>query len=87
MRRKISSLLLLGILACANVSAQENTQWVKVDRSQLPESVLAEEITFPQPTDDKYRVVTNRFWENWFIYADAGGHAFFGDYSHWGKFK
>ena len=87
MRRKISSLLLLGILACANVSAQENTQWVKVDRSQIPESVLTEEITFPQPTDDKYRVVTNRFWENWFVYADGGGHAFFGDYSHWGKFK
>ena len=87
MRRKISSLLLLGIFVCASVSAQEKQQWVKVDRSQLPDSILPEEITFPQPTDDKYRVVTNRFWENWFVYADGGGHAFFGDYSHYGKFK
>ncbi|MBQ1664692.1 MAG: hypothetical protein II061_01370, partial [Bacteroidaceae bacterium] len=77
----------MGIFVCASVSAQEKQQWVKVDRSQLPDSILPEEITFPQPTDDKYRVVTNRFWENWFVYADGGGHAFFGDYSHYGKFK
>ena len=32
-----------------------------------------------QPTDDRYRVVTNRFWANWFVLGNVGGHAFFGD--------
>lgn len=33
----------------------------------------------PQPTDDHYRVVTNRFWDNWFIMGAVGGHMFAGD--------
>ena len=40
-----------------------------------------------QPTDDQYRIVTNRFWDNWFLFGNVGAHAFFGDYSGEGKFS
>lgn len=43
--------------------------------------------TIAQPTDDKFRVVTNRFKDNWFIFGDIGGHSFLGDYGSTGKFK
>ena len=29
---------------------------------------------------DKYKVETNRFWDNWFISVGAGGQVFFGDH-------
>lgn len=32
-----------------------------------------------QPTDDRYRVVTNRFLANWFVVGAFGGHMFAGD--------
>lgn len=41
----------------------------------------------PQPTDDQYRVITNRFWDNWFVFGNVGGHAYFGDYAGRGKFS
>ena len=31
---------------------------------------------------DKYKVETNRFWDNWFISVGAGGQVYFGDSSH-----
>lgn len=40
-----------------------------------------------QPTDDHYRVVTNRFRDNWFVLGSVGYHAFFGDYGSVGDFK
>ena len=29
---------------------------------------------------DKYKVETNRFWDNWFISVGAGGQVYFGDH-------
>lgn len=29
---------------------------------------------------DKYKVETNRFWDNWFISAGAGAQIYFGDH-------
>lgn len=48
---------------------------------------LVRVIENPQPTDDRYRVVTNRFWDNWFVLGDIGEYAFFGDYAGMGKFS
>ena len=36
---------------------------------------------------DPYRVVTNHFNRNWFVFATAGAHTFRGDYSNDGKFS
>ena len=36
---------------------------------------------------DEYRIVTNRFWDNWFILGDFGGHAYAGDYGSVGDFN
>lgn len=83
------------ILLCTNMYAQiENLneiQWRRVERNSLPaqiDSLLAEDyMPRLQPTDDQYRVVTNRFWDNWWVYGDIGVHTFRGDWSGNGKFK
>ena len=48
--------------------------------AQTVEQDSIDMIENPQPTDDEYRVVTNRFWDNWFVLGSVGYHAFFGDY-------
>mgnify|MGYP002507929020 CR=1 FL=1 len=35
---------------------------------------------------DKYKVETNRFWNNWFISLGAGGQVYFGDHDKQAKF-
>lgn len=69
----------------------DNVEWRRVERDSLPakvDSLLAEDyVPRLQPTDDQYRVVTNRFWDNWWVYGDIGGHTFRGDWSGNGKFK
>lgn len=64
---------------CGGIYAQQQTEVV--------DTVKSHEITQPQPTDDSYRIVTNRFWDNWFILGDIGGHAYLGDYGSVGKFS
>ena len=48
--------------------------------AQTVEQDSIDMIENPQPTDDEYRVVTNSFWDNWFVLGSVGYHAFFGDY-------
>ena len=36
---------------------------------------------------DKYQVITNPFWSNWFISVGGGAQAFFGNKDHIGSFK
>jgi len=66
-------------------------RWQRVEHDSLPEeidSLLAEDyVPRLQPTDDQYRVVTNRFWDNWWVTGDIGVHTFRGDWSGNGKFK
>ena len=50
------------------------------------DTVMGEAMVQPQPTDDHYRVVTNRFWDNWFVFGEVGYHAFLGDYGSVGDF-
>lgn len=47
----------------------------------------AETVSKTEKTNlEPYRVVTNTFGKNWFVFATAGAHSFQGDYSSWGKF-
>jgi len=85
----------MSLSLCGSVHAQienlDNIEWSRVERDSLPakiDSLLeAEYVPRLQPTDDQYRVVTNRFWHNWWVSADIGGHTFRGDWSGNGKFK
>ena len=43
--------------------------------------------TQSQPTDDRFRVVTNRFWANWFVLGNVGMHAYYGDFSRLGTME
>ena len=95
MRTKSIILAFLCLLACGSIRAQignlNEIEWQRVERDSLPakvDSLLAEDyVPQTQPTDDQYRVVTNRFWHNWWVSADIGGHTFRGDWSGNGKFK
>lgn len=95
MFKKSTFITLFFILLCSNMYAQienlDEIQWRRVERDSLPvkiDSLLAEDyVPKMQPTDDQYRVVTNRFWDNWWVYGDIGMHTFRGDWSGNGKFK
>lgn len=95
MSKKVTILTFLCLLLCGGIHAQieniDKIEWQRVERDSLParvDSLLTEEyVPQTQPTDDQYRVVTNRFWHNWWVSADIGGHTFRGDWSGNGKFK
>lgn len=95
MFNKVTFVSLFFILFCSNMYAQienlDEIRWQRVERDSLPaqiDSLLAEDyVPRLQPTDDQYRVVTNRFWDNWWVYGDIGVHTFRGDWSGNGKFK
>lgn len=78
MRKLVLSMLILLSVGWGNVSAQEIVS---------SDTTVCEVNQEPQPTDDHYRIVTNRFWDNWFVLANVGGHAFVGDYGSVGKFS
>ena len=93
-RRTIIFTFLCMLLHCglhAQIERSDNIQWYRVERDSLPiriDSLLTEDyVSQTQPTDDQYRVVTNRFWDNWWVYGDLGIHTFRGDWSGNGKFK
>lgn len=68
MKKLTFCMMLLFLLCSSSIGAQTMEQ----DSITLIET--------PQPTDDHYRVVTNRFLDNWFVLGSVGYHAFFGDY-------
>lgn len=73
--RKLTICMLL-LLLCGGIHAQ----------TAEADTIIGEEQVLPQPTDDQYRIVTNRFWDNWFVLGSVGYHAFFGDYGTVGDF-
>jgi len=95
MNKKSTIFVFLCLLLCCSANAQiknlNEIEWQRVERDSLPAKVdsmlAAEYVPRLQPTDDQYRVVTNRFWHNWWVSADAGVHTFRGDWSGNGKFK
>lgn len=95
MNTKSTILAVLCLLVCCGMYAQtenpEQIRWQRVERDAMPSGVdpLPADDYEPrmQPTDDQYRVVTNRFWHNWWVSTDVGIHTFRGDWSGNGKFK
>lgn len=86
--KKLLTLVLL-LLTTLSLQAQimiegEEYQLVKTDTTRM---AIGGSGDLSQPTDDVYRVVTNRFWDNWFVFGNVGAHAFFGDYAGVGKFS
>ena len=77
MKRFTACVMLLLLFCCGGIHAQT----VEAD------TVVGDASPVVQPTEDRYRVVTNRFWDNWFVLGSVGGHAFFGDYGTVGDFK
>ena len=75
---------LIGIFlwVCCSLSGVQAQEIVKNDTVQCE---TCESFSQPQPTDDRYRVVTNRFWDNWFVLGNVGAHAFFGDFGSLGS--
>jgi len=94
MNKKTTILTILCLLVYGSIHARienlDKFEWQRVERDSLPANInsfLADEyVPRLQPTDDKYRVVTNRFWHNWWVSADIGCHTFRGDWSGDGKF-
>ena len=74
--KKSMFLILALLLVCGGAGAQ----------TVVSDTVRGEAAVQPQPTDDHYRVVTNRFWDNWFVFGEIGAHAFAGDYGSVGDF-
>lgn len=75
---------LIGVImffCCSLLGAQAQ----KIIKSDTLICETCEDFSQAQPTDDRYRVVTNRFWANWFVLGNVGGHAFFGDYGSLGN--
>jgi len=62
----------LALLACSSVvvAQEQSTTSVKTTGS----------------TNDKYSVLTNTFWNNWFITAEGGANIYIGDYDRYASF-
>lgn len=73
MKKLIYALAIAGIATTA--VAQQNSI-----------TSYGEEVEVIVPVD-KYRVETNRFWDNWFLTFGGGAQVLFGDYSSSGDFK
>lgn len=78
--------ILLGILFlfCCSLCHLKAQEYNLVSSDTL-KCETCETFSQAQPTDDRYRVVTNRFWSNWFVLGTVGGHAYFGDHGSLGK--
>ena len=79
MKKKLIGIILFVCCSLFGAQAQE------IVKSDTLICETCESFSQAQPTDDRYRVVTNRFWANWFVLGNVGGHAFFGDYGTLGK--
>lgn len=83
-------LVLVGAMAALPMQAQIDDKYKdyrEVYRDTL--TMAPQEYVFLQKDTlvDPYRVVTNRFGKNWFVFATGGAHTFRGDYSNLGPFK
>ena len=83
MKKILLGILFLFCCSLCHLKAQEYT----LVSSDTLKCETCETFSQAQPTDDRYRVVTNRFWANWFVLGGVGGHSFYGDYGHMNKFS
>lgn len=90
MFNRFTFFIVIFLLICYSVQAQtDGLKWQRVDLDSLPPELdsLLVDIPGEQATNNRFRVVDNRFWDNWFVLGDVGIHTFRGDWSGNGKFK
>ncbi|MGX8708304.1 MAG: hypothetical protein ACSW72_06075, partial [Bacteroidales bacterium] len=83
-------LVLAGVMAALPMQAQIDDKYKDYREVYRDTVTMApQEYVFLQKDTlvDPYRVVTNRFGKNWFVFATGGAHTFRGDYSNLGPFK
>ena len=83
-------LVLVGVMAALPMQAQIDDKYKDYREVYRDTVTMApQEYVFLQKDTlvDPYRVVTNRFGKNWFVFATGGVHTFRGDYSNLGPFK
>lgn len=73
MKKVLLSLMMLFAGYAGSIRAQETVI------SDTVRCLECDEMAVAQPTDDRYRVVTNKFFDNWFVMGTFGGHMFAGD--------
>lgn len=81
MRKIIFTCMLLSAVGGSTAAGRHLEETPPATRDSVVE--LA---SVAQPTDDSYRIVTNRFWHNWFVFGDVGGHVFDGDDKSYSSF-
>jgi len=83
------SAVLVFLLGGGLQAQTEGLKWQRANLDSLPAGLDSMLVDIPgdQSTDDRFRVVGNRFWDNWFILGDVGIHTFRGDWSGNGKFS
>lgn len=87
---KLMGLIALAVIALSGSHVKAQT----LDLEGFTE-VFRDTVDYNAPTEtvvttenfDPYRVVTNKFGKNWFVFATGGYHSFRGDYSNTGKFS
>lgn len=73
---------LMFALAVASLSSVAFAQ----QSNQSQNAIVGESIDVMQVPVDKYKVVTNKFFDNWFFSVGGGAQVLFGDESNLGKF-
>lgn len=76
---------LMFVLAVASLSSVAYAQ--QSGRPNSSPVIVEEGIEVMEVPTDKYKVETNRFFDNWFLSFGAGAQVLFDDYSHDLKFK
>ena len=86
---RIIAVAALSFAAAAPVWAQldQYRDYKEVYRDTTVAPIVTDSGSRTELTLDPYRVVTNTFEKNWFVYATAGAHTFRGDYSSYDKFS
>lgn len=74
---------LMFLLAAAGLSSVAVAQ----QRNNSQNVIVGESIDVMEVPVDKYKVETNRFFDNWFFSVAGGAQVLFGDQSDLGKFK
>lgn len=88
--RKVMGLIVLAVLVLSGTHVKAQS----LDLEGFTE-VFRDTVDYTAPTQtevitenfDPYRIVTNKFGKNWFVFATGGYHSFRGDYSNTGKFS
>ena len=82
--------VLVGVMAALPMQAQIDDKY-KDYREVYRDTVTMDPLDYvllqKDTLVDPYRVVTNSFGKNWFVFGTGGAHTFRGDYSNLGPFK